>query len=258
MNKSDIYSTTTEIEYLNMDTHLHEEHHQLIFMIKGTLHITVDKKQYFLPERFIGLIPAKCAHNLQSRNERVKMFLIYFPNSIKLEQFLPLTSNSFVLENLLYISQQSEQLNKKKHLELYNFTYSFLEMIKTIDSLQSFPLKGFISSKNERLQNVLSFIDKNYQEQINLTQIADKFGFSVRNLTRLFKKEMMSFTNYLNHVRIIHAIELFTDYNEDIEKVGYSVGYNTLSNFSRTFKKFTGQSPTAFIKANKTSVFLDI
>ena len=65
---------------------------------------------------------------------------------------------------------------------------------------------------------------------------------------------MMTFNYYLNYVRIIRAIEMFTDHKENIEKVGYTVGYNTLSNFSRTFKRFTGQSPKSFIKNNKTTL----
>ena len=255
LKKPYIYTKTTEIEYLDMDTHLHENHHQLIFMLKGTLHVKIDDKQYFLPERFIGLIPAKKPHNLQSRNEMVKLFLLYFPSSIKLEEALLLGSNDFVLTNLLYLSQHQEKIEDTKHPSVYNFACAFLEMLIEMDCLRSLPLKGLIAPKNERLSKVLNFIDTHYRDQLSLAIVAEKFGFSVRNLTRLFRKESISFNNYLNHIRIIHAIELFTDHHESIEKVAYTVGYNTLSNFSRTFKRFTGQSPRSFISTNKNQVF---
>ena len=254
MKKNDIYTTITENEYLDIGNHLHKDHHQLILMLKGTLHVTVAEKQYFLPKRFIGLIPANQIHNLESRNEMVQLFLIYFPSSIPLNQFLVLSSNDFIYENLIFISQNTNHLTKKINPELYNFSYAFLKMIKTMDNLQAFPLKGIIKTSNKRLQNVLHYIDENYSEQISLEQVATAYGFSVRNLTRLFKNEMMTFNYYLNYVRIIRAIEMFTDHKENIEKVGYTVGYNTLSNFSRTFKRFTGQSPKSFIKNNKTTL----
>ncbi|MDN3596736.1 AraC family transcriptional regulator [Zunongwangia endophytica] len=254
MKKNDIYTNTTEIEYLNMDSHIHKNHHQLILMLRGTLHIRVDEKQYFLPERFIGLIPANQIHNLESRNEMVKMLLIYFPSTMPLNKFLLLSSNDFVLENLLFISQRHHHQTKKFHPELYSFSYAFLKMIKTMDNLRAFPLKGIIKTNNQRLQQVIQYIDENYSEQISLEHVAAEYGFSVRNLTRLFKNELITFNYYLNYVRIIRAIEMFTDQKENIEKVGYAVGYNTLSNFSRTFKRFTGQSPKSFIRKNKTTL----
>lgn len=193
MKRNDIYTRTTEIEYLNMDSHIHKDHHQLILRLKGTLHVGVADKQYFLPERFLGLVPANQKHNLESRNEMVKMFLLYFPSSIPLNEFLLLSSNDFVFENLLFISQSNNHLTQKLHSELYNYTCAFLNMIKTMDNLQAFPLRGIIKTNNQRLRQVLQYIDENYREQILLNDLAKEHGFSVRNLTRLFKDEMITF-----------------------------------------------------------------
>ncbi|UII28284.1 AraC family transcriptional regulator [Fulvivirga maritima] len=252
MDRSVIYTKSTDIEQLNMDMHAHEHHHQLIYIVKGTLHIRVDDMQYFLPEGFIGLIPAAKHHSLHSRNEMVKMFLTYFPTSISLDGFMVLNSNDFIIENIRYISKQPNSISPLVDKPLYNYIYSFLELLKTAENQQAYPIKGLIAPKNERLAQVLNYLEKNFKEDITLSSVADSFGFSTRNLTRLFKKENISFNNYLHYIRIIHAIELFTEHQENIEQVAYEVGYNTASNFSRTFKKYTGQSPKSFIKANST------
>lgn len=255
MEKDNIYTITTNVEYLNLDAHCHEAHHQLIYMIKGTLHIKVDDTQYFLPEHFIGIIPANKIHELQSRNEMVKMFLVYFPKTITLEGFLQLSANDFVVNNLRYLSKLPDEISKGVNKQHFNFAYAFLDLLKDMKGLQAFPLKGFLAPKNERLKNVLCYIEQNYTEKITLDSVAAKFGFSVRNLTRLFKKENISFNNHVNYLRIIHAIEKFTDSNESIEKIAFEVGYGTASNFSRTFKKHTGFTPREFIKVNTTNSF---
>lgn len=255
MKPKHIYTKTTAIEYLNLDTHCHEAHHQLIYMIKGTLHIKVEDTQHFLPERFIGLIPAKQLHKLQSRNEMIKMFLVYYPASIPLERFSQLNSNEFVINNLRYLSKLPSEIGKTTNKEAFHFCCAFIDLLQHMKSLQSFPIKGYLAPKNDRLKSVLNYIEKNYAEKLILEDVAEQFGFSVRNLTRLFKKENISFNNYINHLRIIHAIEKFTDSNENIEEVAFEVGYGTASNFSRTFKKYTGITPSNFIKANTTKSF---
>ena len=251
--KGKISTQTTDIEYLNLETHRHSAHHQLIYMIKGTSHIQIDQTEYFLPEGFIGLIPAGQLHSMRSWNEKVKMFLIYFPAGVCFHEFTSLNSNDFIIENIRYISKQPDLLDPKTDTTTYNYISSFLSLLLETGDDNSFPIKGLIAPKNERLAQVLLYLKENFREDISLETVATTFGFTIRNLTRLFKKENISFNNYLNYIRIIHAIELFSEHRDNIADVAYEVGYNSASHFSRTFKKYTGRSPRDFIKANATN-----
>ncbi len=247
-----IQTKTTDIEYLNLETHQHRAHHQLVYMIKGTVHIQIGQTEYFLPEGFIGLIPSSQSHSMRSWNEKVKMFLIYFPSDVCFQEFTSLNSNDFIIENIRYISKQHETIDPKRNKTTYDYIYSFLCLLLKIDDNNTFPVKGLIAPKNERLARVLQYLKENFREDITLSGMAEEFGFTKRNLTRLFKKENLSFNNYLNYIRIIHAIELFSEHHENIADVAYEVGYNSASHFSRTLKKYTGHAPRDFIKVNAT------
>lgn len=251
-----IYTKTTDIEHLNMKTHQHEFHHQLTYMIKGTLRIKVAETEYFLPEGFIGMIPARMVHSLRTSNEKVKMYLIYFPSHVPFDDFISINSNDFIIENIRFISKQSHVLDPHSQQNTFQFVDAFLTLLLQTERHNFFSIKGLIAPKNERLHVVLEHLRHHYQTDITLTSVADKFGFTTRNLTRLFKKENLSFNNYLNYVRIIRAIELFADHKDNIENVAYAVGYNSASNFSRTFKKYTGHAPSEFIKYNTTKAIL--
>ncbi|WP_243349531.1 helix-turn-helix domain-containing protein [Parabacteroides sp. FAFU027] len=253
MEKECIYTQATQIEYLSLETHIHPCHNQLIYMIKGTLYVHTGEYEYFLPEGFIGIIPRGRAHSLRSGNEQVKMFLIYYPEPMKNEELIVFNSNDFIIENIRYISKQAHVLDKKKHEVLFRFTGSFLRVLEQGSSDISFPVKGLITPRNERLAHVMQYLKSNFKEDVSLKTVASEFGFTERNLTRLFKKENISFNNCLNYIRIVKALELFAEHSSHIEQVAYDVGYNSAGNFSRTFKKFTGYTPSEYLKKNSNN-----
>lgn len=94
-----------------------------------------------------------------------------------------------------------------------------------------------------------SYILKNMNEPLTLSQICHLFGLSQTYLSRLFRKyTTISFNEYLTQKRMEKAIEL-KKANPDIllKDIANLVGYNDPSYFSRVFKNYTGKSPTSFL-----------
>ena len=57
----------------------------------------------------------------------------------------------------------------------------------------------------------------------------------------------MTFTEFVNQYRINQAKTLLLQ-NKNISETGYAVGFESISHFTRLFKKITGQNPSAFKK----------
>ena len=111
-------------------------------------------------------------------------------------------------------------------------------------------VSGRYSSNPERLQenyaaeNVLDYIDNNYSAQISLEQLSAAASMSPKYFCRFFY-QMTHRTpiDYLNYQRIEHACYELATSEESVTEVAFNCGFNDLSYFIRTFKKYKGITP---------------
>jgi AraC-like DNA-binding protein len=92
------------------------------------------------------------------------------------------------------------------------------------------------------------FLDPN----LSLDSLADELGKSTSHLSKLMNTHAGSnFSDYINKYRIAEAKKLLADDSFDaytIVAIGLECGFNSKSTFYTAFKKFTGQTPTAYRK----------
>ena len=68
-------------------------------------------------------------------------------------------------------------------------------------------------------------------------------------LCRIFKEcTGQSMAAYLTSLRLKKAVELIASTNYSLLDISMMVGYSDYPNFTKLFKKFTGQSPSIFRK----------
>lgn len=101
-----------------------------------------------------------------------------------------------------------------------------------------------ITSTSRDILRVISYIDEHYADPISLSTAAGLFSFSKPYLSRFFHEETgLTFTEYLNQVRIKQAIRLLKDFRLSIQKIAQQVGFQTPAYFSRVFKRQMGVTP---------------
>jgi len=106
--------------------------------------------------------------------------------------------------------------------------------------------------ETQPLQNrILSFLFENsYLGLISLEDIAANFNISPRTLQRKLKNEGINFQQLADEARKALAITYLKSGSHPVKEVSYMLGYNELSAFSRTFKRWTGITPVTFQKSN--------
>nr|WP_223241377.1 AraC family transcriptional regulator [Flammeovirga sp. EKP202] len=102
---------------------------------------------------------------------------------------------------------------------------------------------------NERLDIIHRFIFENYQQQIELDTLSTKVNMTKTSFCRWFKQAKgISFITYLHQFRIEQACHLLKNTRLSKSQIAYEVGFDSISQFNRTFKKIKGVSPSGFSK----------
>lgn len=97
------------------------------------------------------------------------------------------------------------------------------------------------------IQEARSLIRERFAEHLTLPEAARAVNASTRYFCKVFKDATgMTFIEYLNRVRVEKAQHLLRNPNLRVSEVAFEVGFESLSQFNRTFKRLTGQTPTAF------------
>lgn len=105
------------------------------------------------------------------------------------------------------------------------------------------------------IQTCLDYIDFHYMEDLSLDNIAKICSVSNSYLSSLFKKEVsMTLTDYVNSTRIRQALLLLNSTNLSIQEVSGRCGFSDPNYFTRTFKRFQGQSPKEYREAIRKGV----
>jgi transcriptional regulator GlxA family with amidase domain len=83
--------------------------------------------------------------------------------------------------------------------------------------------------------------------ELSLTEVAKSVNLSANYLSEKFKAVTgVNFVDYVARVRFEKACDLLENADRRISEIAFAVGFQSLSQFNRVFKKLTRKSPTQF------------
>jgi len=91
------------------------------------------------------------------------------------------------------------------------------------------------------------YIRERFQERITLDQAARAVNASTRHFCKVFKEATgITFTDYLARTRVEKAKQLLRNPHLRVSEIAFDTGFESISQFNRSFKRITGLSPTRF------------
>lgn len=106
--------------------------------------------------------------------------------------------------------------------------------------------EGRARYKVEFMKKVAQYLEDNYTQDISTEDIAHAFYMTVPAFCGMFKRNYgMSFLNYLCLYRLTLATEKYTEACT-LKELAASVGFSDYCYFSRSFRRYMGQSPAAY------------
>ncbi len=150
---------------------------------------------------------------------------------------------------------EAEYLHQEllKDIDQCHYAAEFLAIMEQIEERITAIIRKGPATEDIRMQEILNYIERHYQEPLDLADLAEVFRFNYFYLSSYFNKECKEgFSGYLNRIRIQEACRLLENSEMSIAEVSSYVGYSDQSYFSRVFKKIIGDTPSTYRKSPHT------
>ena len=195
--------------------------------------VVVQMKDNFLGSEFFSLPEITSINNLF---ERARSGLAFYGGTKKLA------------------GQKLKALHLLPHFEQLVSLLQILNLLANSDEVEQLKVRPIASvsvfKEQQRLQKIYHFIEANYQDNIDVNDVAKLCHLTTAAFCRYFKKSThYTFTDFLNYFRINQSKKSFMQ-NKSITEACYESGFENLSYFNKVFKKFTGENPSSFKKKN--------
>ena len=248
--------------------HFHDEY-EFLCVKTGCMRVVTDDSEHYLYPGDLVFINSRVPHSTHNEVDGTSDFLVQFRTPVKIKGPLRYVARfKKSSENQLYVFKSGEVgtqeiISYLKKIIYYNndkpeayahyitanlyMIIAFLHKAKILSDDTSFGDMKLI----ERIMPALEYIDENYSEQISLENLSEFLNLNPSYFCRVFKKAIGStFTEYLNFVRICKAEHLLKN-GSNISDTAYSVGFSSLSYFSRIFKNYKFCSPSEYKKISR-------
>ena len=100
----------------------------------------------------------------------------------------------------------------------------------------------------------VQYIDQHFQENLSLTEVAEKFHIESSYFSRMFRKEVGdTFVVYISKKRMEKAVEYMKHTDIRLTEIAFLVGYDDYTYFNKVFRKMMGSSPREFRNIQKST-----
>lgn len=245
---------------------------EFIFVMQGSILVTADDKSYTVREGEFIILHPSAVHSIFSGDGRLPVYAVIKFDPLKFpshNSYAPSPADIFRFARerdmqIYFGAEQASELGCRGIFEecvreMKNYLYGVDIVLRSdiyrlifgvvrvwIDSgldINSCP----VSRDSYGIENITEFIDLHLDENIKVSDIAEKCHLSYSNFAAKFHElYAMSCKEYIERMRIFRAEELllFTDF--DLNYISQQTGFSDCSHFIRSFKKYRGTTPKQF------------
>jgi AraC-like DNA-binding protein len=191
--------------------------------------------------------------------------VVQFEKNFLGEKFMELPEVS-ELNHLLYLSERGLVIKGKARekvsslmktmpglngLQRLSILFSIFDVLNRNKEYELLTNPGFVQNfefkSSEKFKKVTEYIMMNFDEEIQLHDIATIANMAVTTFCNFFKTQFrMTFIEYLNVIRVGHACKLLAQKENTIVDIAYRCGYQNIANFNRQFKKLKNMTPREY------------
>lgn len=231
------------------------ENLEIQFCTEGSGIVTLDGKKYTFNKNDIVIVNSNAIHHTGTSTRLVYSCLIIStafcknigidPQKISFSPFI----NSTTLADMFKTLQEIYS-NNNLPFQVAKLNEAVLKILIELAENHIAKENSSISTPKEfdLVKSTITYIRKNYNKKITLDEISSVVFYDKYALCRMFKRLTgHTIIEYLNSYRILKAIELLNA-GYTVSQTAYFCGFENLSFFTKTFKRFIGKLPSEYKK----------
>lgn len=234
---------------LTTQAHLHKEI-EMIYIIDGESYAYIDKKDYLLKTGDIFIVFPYQIHSYTTLEKGNFLIMIFSPETLFSMEKLFLTNRpeTNLIHDEFIIDLIKRLIAADKNFFHDNIVLGYLNIIipNIIKPMKLFPFTDVNSSS---ISTIVDYCSEHYTEDLNLDTISEKIHLCKYHISKVMNNTLnISFTEYINNLRIIKACDLLKNTDEKIAYISNEVGFGTIRSFNRAFCMIMGDTPTNYRK----------
>jgi len=199
--------------------------------------------QNYLPPKYCAIFIAKDFFELHFKQYNLKNTTHFNGLIINIKSNkLDLLTKDFIYES------QSKHISKEVVLD----TIATLLTHEIIRNIIDYDFYDTHISNNFIMNNVIQFININFDRNITIDELAKQSKLSKSHFTKLFTDEMqVSPIMYLKTIRLQNSKKMLLANQLNITKIANQCGFNSAAYFTKVFKESFNETPKEFLIRSK-------
>ena len=176
-----------------------------------------------------------------------ELFSLYF-GTVFVKKIFPVTLNKRLFNRTAgFIDEITEQLIDNKQMAACSCIINFMNFMGSEFFL---PEKETLRKDEIPMLKIKNFIEKNFQKKFNIRDLSKLSGLSGEYIIRSFnRKYMIPPMAYQMELRLKAAQAMLISTDLKIGEIALRTGFNDIYHFSKTFKKYYGDTPRVYRQA---------
>lgn len=166
---------------------------------------------------------------------------ILFIRNVKSSAAISL-ANSIMYSDLAELKESLDLKVREKTSDLEKSMEALQGVVDTLEKEVQDKVISYFTKK--KIEEAISYIEKNYNDEITRESLAKIMNMNSDYLGRMFKKlTEKNISDYINECRLKKACELLINSDDNIVDIAFAVGFESLPTFYRVFKKIMDETP---------------
>lgn len=245
-------------ESVHFPPHLHSGM-EIVYVTRGTLVLGVGYELYQLEKGDLAIVFPNLIHHYQVFGKGKKEAFYLVPQMSlsgsfmeELQQYCP--KNPVIKKEDVHPDVKDAILKlykEKKRSQILEQAYIQIILVRCMQCFELIPRGNY--EKDDIIYRTVSYIAKNFKEELSLDNMAKELGVSKYVLSRVFSSTFhTNFNQYLNEHRLNYVIALLEHTDMSITDICMEAGFQSLRTFHRVFQEKYKKTPREYRNEFKT------